>query len=97
MPKPPVPTHVSPEAQAILAQPVDMSRFDAPPPKTPAEWQKFRETVEAAYRPILEEAVAQAQLRITESKLGGVTVRELVPTARPVRRGRTGGVGSNPG
>lgn len=80
-PKYPVPTHVSPEAQAVLAQPVDTSAAVAPPPTTTAEWRKAIDAREAPFATMFEAAIAAAPVEITKKRIAGVIVRELVPAS----------------
>lgn len=76
-PRYPVPTHVSPEAQAILAAPIQIR--ESAPPTTKAEWHARTAATEAELRAMFAPALAQAPVTITKRKIAGVTVRELVP------------------
>lgn len=87
-PKYPVPTHVSPEAQAILSQPVDTSRGQLPPPSTPEEWKKQVAAREAEIAPLFGPLLARAPISVEKRQIAGVTVRELRPTKRALRPGR---------
>ena len=80
-PRYPVPEHVSPEARAILAQPVDTSGANVAPPQSVAEWHARREATEARFWPRVEQALADSGVRVEKREMAGVTVRELLPPA----------------
>jgi acetyl esterase/lipase len=76
-PRFPVPRHISKEAQAILAAPIQISR-DAPP-RTLEEWSERRANMQAMFRPLLETQLAARDVSITQDEIAGVTVFEVVP------------------
>lgn len=77
-PRFPVPGHISPEAQAVLSQPVDMTPAKAAPTSV-AEWHAWRQATEAMFRPAIEQAIAGTGVRIMKATRAGVAVRELTP------------------
>jgi len=78
-PRYPVPTHISKEAQAVLAAPIVVS--DAPVPQTTEEWLAARVKTDAALWAIIAPRIEQADVTITEKTIAGVPVREIVPKA----------------
>ena len=80
-PRLPVPEHVSPQAQAILAKPVDMTMANAPVPQTAEEWRAWRAGIELRFQSSIGPMLKQAGVVVTKSELAGVTIREIVPAA----------------
>ena len=59
-PRYPVPAHVSPEAQAVLARPVNLAGALAAVPSTAEEWRAQREATEARiFRPMIQLTVPE--------------------------------------
>ena len=75
-PRYPVPTHISEEAQAVLAAPIEVS---AASPQTPEQWRALSAGLDARFAPVLEARIAELPVSITQKEMGGVTVREIVP------------------
>lgn len=76
----PVPDFLSPQARAVLSQPIDLSRTDVSLPKTTEEWRARRENAEKIFmRPILERALEATRVRVEQQSLAGVTIRILTP------------------
>lgn len=85
-PKYPVPTTVSPEAQAFLANPIDMSALGGARPETTEEWEAMIAGVDSQYLPILEEMLRVAPVTFEKSEVAGVTVRVITPDHFPADR-----------
>lgn len=77
-PRYPVPRHISPEAQAVLSQSVDMRPAQAAPASA-EEWRSWRESTEGMFRPMIEQAIAGSGVRVAKATRAGVLVRELTP------------------
>jgi len=75
-PRYPVPTHVSEEAQAVLAAPIEVS---VAAPQTPEQWRALSAGMDARFAPVLAARIASSPVSITRKELGGVPVREIVP------------------
>lgn len=76
----PVPDFLSPQARAVLSQPIDLSRTDVSVPKTTEEWRARRENAETIFmRPLLERALEATRVRVEQQSLAGVTIRILTP------------------
>ena len=76
----PVPDFLSPQARAVLSQPIDLSRTDVSLPKTTEEWRARRENAEKIFmRPLLERALEATRVRVEKQSLAGVTIRILTP------------------
>lgn len=85
-PKYPVPTTVSPEAQAFLANPIDMSGLGGANPQTDEEWQAVIDGANSQYLPVVEEMLKVAPVTIEKTEIAGVTVRIITPDNCPEDR-----------
>ncbi len=79
-PRYPVPENVSPEAQTLLAQGVDLSPAQQPDPSSAAEWEAQIAENDALYGGMVRQMIDQAPVVVSEATtMGGATVREVVP------------------
>jgi len=85
-PKYSVPTTVSPEAQAFLANPIDMSGIGGPSPQTDEEWYALIDGVNSQFLPIVEAMIDSAPVTIEKREIAGVTVRIITPENFPQDR-----------
>jgi epsilon-lactone hydrolase len=79
----PVPTDVSPQLQAVIAQPL-RSGWNTPP-TTPAGWQKFADATQAAIAPQVAPMAARLHVSIKQGTIDGVHVYYLTPSTIPAR------------
>ncbi len=79
----PVPTDVSPQLQAVIAQPLNPGWNT--PPTTPAGWQKLADQTEAATAPTVAPMAARLHVSIKEGTIGGVHVYDVTPASIPAR------------
>jgi monoterpene epsilon-lactone hydrolase len=77
----PVPGTVSPEMQAIIAQPL-RTNWDKPP-TTPEGWTKLVETLAAATKPIVAPMAERMHVKIAPSVIDGVKVYVITPDTIP--------------
>lgn len=76
-----VPTTTSAEAQKVLAEIYEIKAYARvfPAANDLAGWRETHEEAELAKEEIKEKSVASNQVRITEAKLGGVSVLDIRP------------------
>ncbi len=82
----PVPTTVSPEAQALLAKPVDMSVHQLPLPETTEQWLTHIAASNQRFDGWLQAALAGGGVSIEQSDIAGVAVRTITPDALPAHK-----------
>ena len=82
----PVPTTVSPEAQALLAKPVDMSVHQLPLPETSEQWLEHIAASNQRFDGWLQAALAGGGVNIEQSTIAGVTVRTITPDSLPASK-----------
>ena len=71
---------MSPEAQAVLARPVNLAGALGAVPSTAEEWRAQREATEARiFRPMIAKALEATGVRVEKREIAGVTVRVLTP------------------
>lgn len=74
----PIPTTISTEAQAFLAQPINNSGRGITL-TTNEDWYQFRDAIDNARRPVFEQWQKDYAVTVTERTIAGVTVREVLP------------------
>ena len=77
----PVPTTVSPQMQAIIAQPL-RTNWDHPP-TTPEGWQEYNRTIVAAVAPNVPGMVERMRVKVENSTIDGVKVYVITPDDMP--------------
>ena len=76
-----VPENVSDAAKAILGQAVDMSFLDQPTPSSADAWEAQINESNAPFATMIRDMVEKAPVEVSETKIAGVVVREVVPTS----------------
>ena len=77
----PVPATVSPEMQAIIAQPL-RNNWDKPP-TTPEGWTQLVDTLAAATKPLVAPMAERMHVKIAPSTINGVKVFVITPDSIP--------------
>jgi monoterpene epsilon-lactone hydrolase len=79
----PVPDDVSPQMQAVIAQPL-RTGWNAPP-TTPEGWQQLADSEAAAAGAVVEPMAKRLHVKIEQSKIDGVKVYRVTPETIPTR------------
>ncbi|MDB5461291.1 MAG: esterase [Caulobacteraceae bacterium] len=82
----PVPDDVSPQMQAVIAQPLH-SGWNTPP-TTPEGWRALADSQAAAAPSSVEPMARRLHVRIAQSTLGGVKVYRVTPETIPARNAK---------
>ncbi len=78
-PKYPAPEHVSAEARAFLALPIDMSAAERPAPTSDEEWAAQIAESDGMFGALIRDLIDKAPVAVSRSEIDGVTVREVLP------------------
>ncbi|HEY1856332.1 alpha/beta hydrolase [Acidocella sp.] len=79
----PVPTDVSPQLQAVIAQP--LRRGWNTPPTTPQGWKQMADAEAAAATAVVEPMAKRLHVTITQGTIDGVHVYRVTPDVIPAR------------
>lgn len=79
----PVPNTVSPQMQAIIAQPL-RSNWDHPP-TTPEGWQEYNRTIVAGVAPKIPGMIERMRVKVENSTIDGVKVYVITPDDMPAQ------------
>ena len=79
----PVPTTVSPQMQAIIAQPL-RTNWDHPP-TTPKGWQDYNRTIVAGVAPNIPGMIERMRVKVENSTIDGVKVYIITPDDIPAQ------------
>jgi epsilon-lactone hydrolase len=82
----PVPGDVSPQLQAVIAQPLH-SGWNTPP-TTPQGWRRLADSQAAAAGPVVEPMARRLRVKIEQGVIDGVKVYRVTPQTIPARNAR---------
>ena len=82
----PVPSDVSPQLQAVIAQPL-RSGWNTPP-TTPQGWQQLANSEAAAAAPMVAAMAKRLHVKITQGTIDGVKVYYVTPETIPARNAK---------
>ncbi len=82
----PVPSDVSPQLQALIAQPPTPGWNT--PPTTPAGWQQLANSEAAAAGPVVKAMAQRLHVKIEQAMIDGVKVYRVTPETIPPRNAK---------